>query len=123
VAPLLSSPLLPDLDLGAVSPIVNVLQDMAEAGGDMADMAAAGDAAAEMTATMEAMTPAMTMSFLLPGIGLGLLKGLLIAELFRDRQKSFGHSYGGYRHQPKPHHQPQSAYGYAGGYQQPQYGQ
>ena len=55
---------------------------MAEAGGDMADMAAAGDAAAEMTATMEAMTPAMTMSFLLPGIGLGLLKGLLIGIIY-----------------------------------------
>merc|ERR1719443_303217 len=34
----------------------------------------------EMGAMMEAMTPAMTMSFLLPGIGLGILKGMLFAE-------------------------------------------
>ena len=54
----------------------------------MGDMAAAGEmagAAAEGamdTATaMEAMAaPAMTMSFLLPGIGLGLLKGILLGN-------------------------------------------
>ena len=54
----------------------------------MGDMAAAGEmagAAAEGamdTATaMEAMAaPAMTMSFLLPGIGLGLLKGILLGK-------------------------------------------
>ena len=54
---------------------------MADAGGDMAaaggDMAAAGG---DMSMMMEAMTPAMTMSFLLPGIGLGLLKGMLLGK-------------------------------------------
>ena len=53
---------------------------MAEAGAEMeaaGEMAAAGG---DMAAMMEAMTPAMTMSFLLPGVGLGLLKGLLFGE-------------------------------------------
>merc|ERR1712018_716461 len=41
---------------------------------------------------MEGMATAMTMSFLLPGIGLGLLKGMLLAELFRDRpSRGYGH--------------------------------
>ena len=76
----LSSPLLPDLNL--LGPLGSVLQDMgemAEAGGDM--MAAAGGAT-EMATTgsdmAAAMAPAMTMSFLLPGIGLGLIKGMLL---------------------------------------------
>ena len=67
-----------------MAPVVNLLQDMADAGGDMADMAAAGGdmaaAGGDMTMMMEAMTPAMTMSFLLPGIGLGLLKGMLLGK-------------------------------------------
>ena len=65
--------------------VFHVLQDMADAGGDMAagmemggDMAAAG---ADAGAMMAAMTPAMSMSFLLPGIGLGLLKGLLFGKI------------------------------------------
>ena len=74
-------PLIPNIDLGAVGSIGHVLQDMAEAGGEMAaaggEMAAAGG---DMTMMMEAMTPAMTMSFLLPGIGLGLLKGMLLGN-------------------------------------------
>ena len=38
---------------------------------------------ADAGAMMAAMTPAMSMSFLLPGIGLGLLKGMLFGkELF-----------------------------------------
>ena len=65
--------------------VFHVLQDMADAGGDMAagmemggDMAAAG---ADAGAMMAAMTPAMSMSFLLPGIGLGLIKGLLFGKV------------------------------------------
>ena len=56
---------------------------MADAGGDMAagmemaDMAGGGAAGMDM---MAAMTPAMSMSFLLPGIGLGLLKGMLFGK-------------------------------------------
>lgn len=43
---------------------------------------------------------------------------ILLAELFRDRQKSYGHSYG-YPQQPKHHSQyQQQSYGY----QQPQQG-
>ena len=117
-----------------MGPLGHVLQDMA-AGGDMAaaggDMAAAAAAGGDMAAMTEAMMPAMTMSFLLPGIGLGLLKGMLLgntnkyllylrlfaAELFRDRHRSYGHSYG--HQQQRGYGQPQPQYG---GYQQPQYG-
>ena len=130
---MLCSPLVPGLDLGLVGPLGHVLQDMADAGGDMAaGMEMAGEGAAGMD-MMAAMTPAMSMSFLLPGIGLGLLKGMLfgkkssvkttfnqliiiLAELFRDRQKSYGHSYG--------YQQPQHGYGYPQqgyGHQQQQY--
>ena len=77
----MSIPLIPnlDLDLGVLGPLGNVLQDMEGAmeGGEMMEMAAGG---AEMGAMMEAMTPAMTMSFLLPGIGLGILKGMLFGN-------------------------------------------
>ena len=66
-----------------MGPLGHVLQDMA-AGGDMAaaggDMAAAAAAGGDMAAMTEAMMPAMTMSFLLPGIGLGLLKGMLLGN-------------------------------------------
>lgn len=66
-----------------MGPLGHVLQDMA-AGGDMAaaggDMAAAAAAGGDMAAMTEAMMPAMTMSFLLPGIGLGLLKGMLLGK-------------------------------------------
>ena len=74
---------MPGLDLGLVGPLGHVLQDMADAGGDMAagmemaDMAGGGAAGMDM---MAAMTPAMSMSFLLPGIGLGLLKGMLFGK-------------------------------------------
>ena len=84
LTPVLCSPLIPGLDLGLVGPLGHVLQDMADAGGDMAagmdmaDMAAGG---ADAGAMMAAMTPAMTMSFLLPGIGLGLLKGMLFGKM------------------------------------------
>ena len=58
---------------------------MAEAGGDM--MAAAGGAT-DMAMTgadmADAMAPAMTMSFLLPGIGLGLLKGMLLGIILHN---------------------------------------
>ena len=84
LTPVLCSPLMPGLDLGlGLGPLGNVLQDMADAGGDMAagmemaDMAAGG---ADAGAMMAAMTPAMSMSFLLPGIGLGLLKGMLFGK-------------------------------------------
>ena len=84
LTPVLCSPLVPGLDLGlGLGPLGNVLQDMADAGGDMAagmemaDMAAGG---ADAGAMMAAMTPAMSMSFLLPGIGLGLLKGMLFGK-------------------------------------------
>ena len=75
----LGSPLLDFL-----GPLGSVLQDM-EGMGDMAaagEMAGAAAEGAMDTATaMEAMAaPAMTMSFLLPGIGLGLLKGILLGN-------------------------------------------
>merc|ERR1711881_648115 len=56
------------------------------------------------------MAPAMTMSFLLPGIGLGLLKGMLLAELFRARpSKGYRDNY---QHQPSyGYQQPQDHYG------------
>ena len=78
-SPHMSIPLIPnlDLDLGVLGPLGNVLQDMPMEGGEMMEMAAGG---AEMGAMMEAMTPAMTMSFLLPGIGLGILKGMLFGN-------------------------------------------
>ena len=84
LTPVLCSPLLPGLDLGLVGSLGNVLQDMgdmADAGGDMAagmDMAAGG---ADAGAMMGMMAPAMSMSFLLPGIGLGLLKGMLFGKI------------------------------------------
>ena len=71
----LTSPLLPDLNL--LGPLGSVLQDMgemAEMAGGAAEMATSGS---DMAA---AMAPAMTMSFLLPGIGLGLLKGMLLGK-------------------------------------------
>ena len=76
---MLSIPLIPnlDLDLGVLGPLGNVLQDMPMEGGEMMEMAGGG---MEMGAMMEAMTPAMTMSFLLPGIGLGILKGMLFGK-------------------------------------------
>ena len=77
LASTLGSPL-----LDILGPLGSVLQDMGEAMEGMDGMAAAGDMAAgamETAETMEAMAaPAMTMSFLLPGIGLGLLKGMLL---------------------------------------------
>ena len=60
---------------------------MAEAGGEMAaDGAAAAGAAAGATDAMMPMmsmmpAPSMMTSFLLPGIGLGLLKGMLIGKV------------------------------------------
>merc|ERR1712123_8508 len=73
-------------------------------GAAMAGEAAMGAADAGMAMMpMMAATPAMTMSFLLPGIGLGLLKGLFLAELLKQRspksQKGYGH------HQPYGHQQ------------------
>ena len=84
LTPVLCSPLIPGLDLGLVGPLGHVLQDMADAGGDMAagmDMADMATGGADTGAMMAAMTPAMTMSFLLPGIGLGLLKGMLFGKI------------------------------------------
>ena len=93
LTPVLCSPLVPGLDLGlGLGPLGNVLQDMADAGGDMAagmemaDMAAGGADAGMM---MAAMTPAMSMSFLLPGIGLGLLKGMLFGNKLLKSYFSF----------------------------------
>ena len=37
-------------------------------------------------------------STLLPGLGLGLLKGLFLAELLKPRKKGKSHGYGGYDH-------------------------
>ena len=79
----LASPLLPGLNL--LGPLGSVLQDMeemAEMGGDMMEMAGgATDMAMTGSDMAEAMAPAMTMSFLLPGIGLGLIKGMLLGTV------------------------------------------
>ena len=54
---------------------------MADAGGDMMEMAGgATDMAMTGSDMAAAMAPAMTMSFLLPGIGLGLIKGMLLGR-------------------------------------------
>merc|ERR1712106_1252764 len=71
-----------------------------------ADATMGADAGMAMMAAGSA--PALMTSFLLPGIGLGLLKGLFLAELLkqkpRKRQKAYGH------HPPSNYVQPQ--YGY-----------
>ena len=68
----LTSPLLPDL-LGPLGSVLQAAEEMPE----MMEMAAAGGDMMGMTEMVD-MAPAMTMSFLLPGIGLGLIKGMLL---------------------------------------------
>ena len=76
----LTSPLLPDL-LGPLGSVLQDMGEMADAGGDMMEMAGgATDMAMTGSDMAAAMAPAMTMSFLLPGIGLGLIKGMLLGR-------------------------------------------
>merc|ERR1719513_175265 len=96
----LSSPVPSPLSLfpslpGLLGPLGSVLQEgmeagamAAEAGGAMMPM----DAAAMMPMmNMMNMMPMMT-SFILPGVGLGLLKGIILAELLKEKpRKSYGH--------------------------------
>ena len=79
----LASPLLPGLNL--LGPLGSVLQEMEEMAGGATDMMEMAGGATDMAMTgsdmAEAMAPAMTMSFLLPGIGLGLIKGMLLGRV------------------------------------------
>ena len=54
----------------------------------------------------------MMLSTLLPGIGLGLLKGMLLAEIISKPSKGKGYGdHGGYGHGGYGHHEPE--YGYS----------
>ena len=62
--------------LNILGPLGSILQDMPEMP-EMPEMPGA-ETMMPMEGMATAMAPAMTMSFLLPGIGLGLLKGMLL---------------------------------------------
>ena len=123
-SPSLSSPVLADLGrlmgpLGSLGPLGHLLQGAVAGGGGAAGGAGAGAAGAAGAAaggvggvvgglpvTTSPVVPAMMMSTVLPGIGIGLLAGTVIAELLIGKK-------GGKKHQAgyEEHYEP--AYGYS----------